>query len=128
MKKIVLFSVCMVLVCSFLCGCLPNIMFIPSNDIIGEPQTFKKDGLTITLTDKFTEQESEVGFDAYFVADFCGVVVLKESFTLQEGLGEMSTEEYINNVIKRMVFGFMKERLIQAMRSRILIKDLMRFG
>ena len=100
MKKIVLFSVCMVLVCSFLCGCLPNIMFIPSNDIIGEPQTFKKDGLTITLTDKFTEQESEVGFDAYFVADFCGVVVLKESFTLQEGLGEMSTEEYINNVIK----------------------------
>ena len=100
MKRIICFALSMMLVCYCLCGCLPNIMLIPSNDVIGDPKSFEKDGLTMTLTDKFTEQKSEVGFDAYFVSDFCGVVVLKESFTLQKGLSEMSTEDYINNVIK----------------------------
>ena len=38
------------------------------------------------------------GFDAYFVTDFCGGVVLREEFTLEEGLAEMSLEKYITNV------------------------------
>ncbi len=99
MKKTGLFVVLMILVSSLLCGCFPDIMVIPNNDSIGEPQKFENDGFAITLTDKFKEQTSERGFDAYFVTDFCGVVVLREEFTLEEGLAERSLEEYITNVI-----------------------------
>ena len=42
----------------------------------------------LTLTDRFSEQESEQGFDPYYMSDFCGVVVLKEEFSLEEGLAE----------------------------------------
>lgn len=97
-KRIVIFSFLL----SFsllLCGCLPPVMIIPDNDSIGEPQTFEKDGIKLTLTDRFVEKESERGFDAYYVSNFCGVVVLKEEFTLEEGLADRSLEEYITNVI-----------------------------
>jgi len=99
MKKIVLLTALLLSISFLLCGCLPDIMFIPNNDSIGEPKKFENDGFTITLTDKFKEQTSEMGFDAYFVTDFCGVVVLREEFTLEEGLAEMSLEKYITNVI-----------------------------
>jgi hypothetical protein len=36
------------------------------------------------------QKESEVGFDAYYVSNFCGVVVLKEEFTLEESLAARS--------------------------------------
>ena len=45
------------------------------------------------------EKESELGFYAYYVSNFCGVVVLKEDFSLEEGLADRSLEEYIGNVI-----------------------------
>ena len=99
MKKTGLFVTLMILVSCLLCGCFSGIMVIPNNDSIGEPKKFENDGFAITLTDKFKEQTSEMGFDAYFVTDFCGVVVLREEFTLEEGLAERSLEEYITNVI-----------------------------
>ena len=90
----------LLLACSLLlCGCFPKIMFVPSNDSIGEPKTFQKDGIRLTLTDQFTEQESELGFYAYYVSNFSGVVVLKEDFSLEEGLADHSLEQYVRNVI-----------------------------
>lgn len=80
-------------------GCIPRVMVIPDNDSIGEPKVFEKDGIQLTLTDRFVEQESELGFYAYYVSDFCGVVVMKEEFTLEEGLADRSLETYVNNVI-----------------------------
>ena len=74
-------------------------MFIPNAESIGETKIFEKDGIKLTLTDKFTETESERGFYAYYVADFCGVTVLKEDFSLEEGLAELSLEDYVKNVI-----------------------------
>ena len=69
-------------------------------DEIGTSKTFEKAGITLPLTDKFKEEQSERGFDAYYTSDFCGVVVLKEAFTLEEGLAERPLEQYIKNVIK----------------------------
>ena len=99
MKKIVLLTALLLSISCLLCGCLPGIMFIPDEDTIGQAKKFEKDEFSILLTDKFTEEQSQLGFDAYFVADFCGVVVLKEEFSLEEGLDEMSLEQYITNVI-----------------------------
>jgi len=91
----------LLLICSFLfCGCFPQIMIIPDSSAIGEPKVFRKGGITLTLTDSFIEKESELGFDAYYVSNFCGVVVLKEEFSLEEGLAERPLEEYIGNVIR----------------------------
>lgn len=99
MKKF-LAIISMILYCTLLlCGCFPQIMFVPDNDSIGEPVILEKDGIKLTLTDKFIEKESELGFYAYYVSDFCGVVVLKEDFSLEEGLADRSLEEYIGNVI-----------------------------
>ena len=67
---------------------------------LGAPQTFSKAGITLHLTDKFKEEQSERGFDAYYTTDYCGVVVLKEPFTLEEGLAERPLEQYIKNVIE----------------------------
>lgn len=78
----------------------PLVMTIPGNDLIGEPQTFEKEGIALLLTDKFVEQKSERGFYAYYVTNFCGVCVLKEEFSLEEGLAERTLEDYIFNVIE----------------------------
>ena len=83
MKKIVLLTALLLSISFLLCGCLPDIMFIPDESSIGQAKKFEKDVFSILLTDKFTEEESQMGFDAYFVADFCGVVVLREEFTLE---------------------------------------------
>lgn len=99
MKKAV-FAITLLMITSLLCGCFAGITPILDEESLGSPKTFEKDGLTITLTDAFEEQESERGFDAYYVAGFGGVVVLKEEFTLEEGLAERPLEEYIVNVIE----------------------------
>ena len=99
MKKFITLAVLWLVIATSLCGCFRGIMFIPSNDSIGEPKQFTKDGMTITLTDEFQERPSKLGFDAYYTSDFCGVVVLKEPFTLEEGLKDRSLETYIQNVI-----------------------------
>jgi len=106
MKKLIVLFALLFTFSLVLCGCLPgimikpdNVMVIPDNDSIGEPKTFEKDGITLLLTDQFTERKSELGFYAYYVSDFCGVVVLKEDFSLEEGLAELPLEEYVGNVI-----------------------------
>ncbi len=99
MKK-VLSIISLLLSCGLLlCGCFPEIMLVPDQDSIGKPKTFEKDGIKLTLTDKFIEKESEAGFYAYYVSNHCGVVVLKEDFSLEEGLANRSLEEYVGNVI-----------------------------
>lgn len=99
MKRII--SLVLLLALSFvMSGCFSDVMILPSNDKVGESKTFEKDGIKLVLTDKFTETKSEKGFDAYYTADFCGVVVLKEEFYLEAGLAERSLEEYVANVIE----------------------------
>ena len=104
-KLIVIFSLLLAFSLVF-CGCFPrtmvksdDVMVIPDNDAIGEPMTFETEGIKLTLTDKFIEKESELGFYAYYVSNFCGVVVLKEDFSLEEGLADCSLEEYVGSVI-----------------------------
>ena len=59
--------VSLLLSCSLLlCGCFSQIMIVPDNDSIGESKSFEKDGIKLTLTDEFTEKESELGFYAYY--------------------------------------------------------------
>ncbi|MBE5888373.1 MAG: hypothetical protein E7283_05990 [Lachnospiraceae bacterium] len=100
MKKFISLIALILSTTFFLSGCTPRIMVIPDTDSIGETKTFTKDGITLLLTDKFVEKQSEVGFDAYYVSNFCGVVVLKEEFTLEEGLAERSLEDYVANLIE----------------------------
>ena len=99
MKKAVFLTVLLLSVSCLLCGCLPEIMFIPDENSIGKSKKFEKDGFSIMLTDKFTEKESQRGFYAYYEAEFCGVVVLREEFTVEKGLAEKPLEDYITNVI-----------------------------
>ena len=100
MKKRILLSVSLLALCALLSGCFSSIMILPDNDSIGETKTFSSDGITLTLTDSFKEKESELGFDAYYSAPFCGVVVLKEEFSLEEGLAEKSLQSYVEGVIE----------------------------
>ena len=82
-----------------LSGCPSRMVVVPDNISLSQPRIFEKDGIRLTLTNKFAEQKSEVGFYAYYVTDFCGVTVLREEFTLEEGLAECPIEEYTRNVI-----------------------------
>ncbi len=68
-----------VLFCMTLSGCM---LFFethsdnnPGEGSLGDARVFTGDGYTITLTDAFTEKESQVGFDGYYVSEFCGVMV-----------------------------------------------------
>ncbi|MBQ9781121.1 MAG: hypothetical protein IJW00_09280 [Clostridia bacterium] len=105
MKKLIfiplLLALCLTLNSCFLFLAMPQKepVRVELSDI-GVAKTFEKAGITLKLTDKFTETESEMGFDAYYTSEFCGVVVLKEAFTLEEGLAERPLEQYIKNVIK----------------------------
>ena len=99
MKKLLTIISLLLCCCLLLCGCFPGVMVIPDNDSIGEPKTFEKDGIKLTLTENFIEKESELGFYAYYVTNFCGVVVLKEDFSLEEGLADRTLEEYVGSVI-----------------------------
>ena len=60
-----------------LSGCL-GVMMIPDADSIGESKTFESDGITLLLTDRFKEEKQD-GVDAYYVSDFCAVVLCYHS-------------------------------------------------
>ena len=65
------------------------------------PKTFTKAGMSITLTDRFTERDY-VSFTAVYDSQYVAVFVLKEEFTLFEGsaLGKNSSlNDYANAVI-----------------------------
>ena len=99
MKKIITLFV-VISFCISLCGCFNRALVDPDRDSKIEDKVFRGAGITITLTNEFVEKESELGFDAYFVSDYCGVVVLKEEFSLKTGMSELTVEEYIKNVIE----------------------------
>lgn len=48
----------------------------------------------------FREQKSEYGFDAYYNSPFCGVLVLKQPFSLQKGLKDETLTEYTENAMR----------------------------
>lgn len=103
MKKPVLFLLISCLLSAILTGCF---RVIPASrpsydpDSLGEAKIFQKDGITLQLTDSFVEQESQRGFDAYYVADFAGAMVLIEDFASEEGLADRSLEQFIQDVIE----------------------------
>ncbi len=97
MKKLAIIPLLLAL-CLTLNSCfLLQMIGPPPSDLsdLGEPKTFEKAGISLLLTDKFTEAESERGFDAYYTADFCGVTVEKKLFTEVEGSADQSNEELI---------------------------------
>ena len=97
MKKLAIIPLLLAL-CLTLNSCfLLQMIGPPPSDLsdLGEPKTFEKAGISLLLTDKFTETESERGFDAYYTADFCGVTVEKKLFTEVEGSADQSNEELI---------------------------------
>ncbi len=106
-KTIIPLIILIVICCASMTACWPlggifnsdNYELHGSPDEIGEPKDFSKNGFKITLTDKFTEEKSKAGFDPYYVSLFCGVCVLKEEFTEENGLADLSLEQYINDVI-----------------------------
>ena len=44
--------------------------------------------------------DSHMGFDGYYVSEFCGVMVKIEPFSLKEGFENETLTEYIENVIE----------------------------
>ena len=100
MKKTIIILLLLALCLSFnSCFRLP--IGPPPSDLsdLGTSKTFEKADITLTLTDKFKETESAVGFAAYYTSDFCGVAVEKNLFTEVEGAAEQSNEEFIREFL-----------------------------
>ena len=79
--------------------------FAPSdNDILngkyGISKVFSGDGYQITLTEQFSEQKSEMGFNGYYTSYFGAVMIKIEPFTLKAGLADKTLTEYIQDVIR----------------------------
>ena len=100
MKKITVMAALVLAVCMAFTGCVLPVKFIPDEDVVGKTKTFEMDGLTLSLTDRFVETESELGYDGYFVADFGAVVVQKEAFAENEELAEYDLKEYVKRNMK----------------------------
>ncbi len=64
-----------------------------------EPKTFSSDGMTITLTDEFSEAELD-NFTVSYESKEVAVFALKESFSEAAHLKSMSIEQYGNLVIQ----------------------------
>ena len=94
MKRILSAALVLTLLCScLLCGCS---LFQAS------PKTFTKSGMSITLTDDFTERDY-VSYTAVYDSQYVAIFAIKEEFSLFDGtaLGENSTtEDYANVVIE----------------------------
>ena len=79
--------------------------FIVINSIFGfiskapEAKSFSADGMSITLTDNFTE-ESYSGYTVCYDSKDVAIFVLKEEFTLAEGFEDYTLEQYGNLVIE----------------------------
>lgn len=70
------------------------------NGKYGKSKVFAGDGYQITLTEQFSEQKSEMGFDGYYTAYFGAVMLKIEPFTLKKGWENETVVEYIAGVIK----------------------------
>ncbi|MBE6949604.1 MAG: hypothetical protein E7456_07155 [Ruminococcaceae bacterium] len=58
-----------------------------------DAKTFSSNGMTITLTEEFTETSME-GFTVCYDSANAAVIALKEDFTLMDGFGDLTIEEY----------------------------------
>ena len=65
----------------------------------GAEKEFTSNGMTLTLTDEFRETTYE-GYTVCYESKDVAVFVLKESFSLQAGLGDMSIDDYAELVYK----------------------------
>ncbi len=63
------------------------------------PKDFTCEGMTVTLTDRFKETEYE-GYTVCYGSPDVMVIVLKESFSLQAGLDQMTLDEYAKLVLQ----------------------------
>lgn len=94
MKRLLTAALALILLSScLLCGCS---LFEAS------PKTFSKAGMSITLTDRFSEKEY-VSFTSVYDSQYVAVFVLKEEFSLLEdaglSVGRNSTAEAYANLI-----------------------------
>lgn len=64
-----------------------------------EPKVFSTEGMQITLTSGFREIEQE-GYTVCYDSPKAAVIVLREDFSLMEGLKDMSLEEYRGLVLQ----------------------------
>ena len=64
----------------------------------GAEKEFTSNGMTLTLTDEFRETTYE-GYTVCYESKDVAVFVLKESFSLQAGLGDMSIDDYAELVM-----------------------------
>ena len=78
------------IIVGFLIGFIPN--FIGGNGT-GEAKQIKCDEMQITLTDEFMKIRVD-GFDACYAAEEMAVFILREDFSIIEGLENYSLQEY----------------------------------
>lgn len=69
-----------------------------SNDKASE-KTFSASGMSITLTDEFTQSEFE-GYTATYGSENVAVIALKEDYSLMEELRDYTIKEYIELVVQ----------------------------
>lgn len=72
------------------------------------PQTFTSAGLTITLTDEFSEVEQD-GFPVCFGTKDVAVITVKEEFSIMEGLGDKTLDEYGDLFLQNNTFNNMRK-------------------
>ena len=70
------------------------------NGKYGKSKVFAGDGYQITLTEQFSEQKSEMGFNGYYTSYFGAVMIKIEPFTLKAGLADKTLTEYMQDVIR----------------------------
>lgn len=64
-------------------------------------KTFNADGMSITLTDNFSEEDA-MGFTQCYSSNDAVVMIVKEKFAAFDGLEEFTLDEYIDAVIANM--------------------------
>ena len=85
-------------------GCMPEVIYVPDAMSIGESKTFEKGDIKLLLTEKFEEKTPREGFYALYDSYFAGVNVMRESFSLADGVSSLSLEQYTKNVIENNKF------------------------
>lgn len=92
MKKNIAIALLLCLVLTLFTGC-------GKSALVGQPATFEKEGLTVTLTDTFQEQ-TNTGATAYFFSNDVLVVGLKEEFSNFSNWENTTVEDYAALVLQ----------------------------
>ena len=72
---------------------------------MAEPQVFAAEGMQITLTQAFQETDvSQYGFTLGYASQDTAVFILKEDFSLSEGFGDLTLDEYAQLVLSNNQF------------------------